>query len=477
MKTKWMVLPIVAAAALAPAAALADVEPLVVPALSGNLHIDQPLPGTCDNVDLTTDVTGGRLQIVPGNGAIMVGSFRVWVLTQATASIAPFRIHRDCMGENKTMDYTQLDVEIGHSATVVGLPAGASAFDVAISKDDVLLVEAAVVNGNTERSYVHPKEDVTGHIDLAQGTIELVVRLASKVHVPVLGDYDGTLTATLTGTFAADTDGDGVPDASDNCRLVPNSGQGPVATPLLRPPPPVTVATCLATQLGTPLATDVCDGGAVAVTDNAPSPLPRGSTVVTWTGTDGKGRVATGTQTVTVVDTTPPVFTSLPPDITMTDCGPANLGLPTATDDCAGVPTFTNDAPAKFLAGPTVVHWTATDVSGNHATATQTVTVNDMVPPEVSCGPGSNPAGHGHGGGGFFRVSATDHCTASPALRLGGFALTIGETIKITETGQPGVRLVNDMGPGGVRHFQVGRGEAVITATDGSGNNATAACR
>ena len=30
---------------------------------------------------------------------------------------------------------------------------------------------------------------------------------------------------------------------------------------------------------------------------------------------------------------------------------------------------------------------------------------------------------------------------------------------------------------GGIRHFLVGRGEAIITATDGSGNVATASCQ
>ena len=59
----------------------------------------------------------------------------------------------------------------------------------------------------------------------------------------------------------------------------------------------------------------------------------------------------------------------------MNNCGPANLGMPTATDDCGGSPAFTNNAPPKFFVGTTPVTWTATDLSGNHATATQTVTV------------------------------------------------------------------------------------------------------
>jgi hypothetical protein len=91
---------------------------------------------------------------------------------------------------------------------------------------------------------------------------------------------------------------------------------------------------------------------------------------------------------VTVVDTTKPIITFVPPPVALNDCKAADLGTPSATDDCAGTPTFTNDAPPIFPLGQTVVTWTATDASGNHsAPATQTVTVVDTVPPTVSCLP------------------------------------------------------------------------------------------
>src|SRR6185436_10611224 len=162
----------------------------------------------------------------------------------------------------------------------------------------------------------------------------------------------------------------------------------------------------------------------------------------------------TATQRVTVTDTTPPTFTSVPAGIFMGDCGPAVLGLPTATDDCGGSPTFTNDAPPIFLVGVTTVTWTATDLAGNHATATQTVTVTDTVAPTVSCVPAGPP-------GGTFQVSASDHC-AVPVLRLGDFVLANNERIKINETGHSGVTFVGYVGPDHIRHFQVGKGEAVV---------------
>ncbi len=52
------------------------------------------------------------------------------------------------------------------------------------------------------------------------------------------------------------------------------------------------------------------------------------------------------------------------------------LGIPVTDDNCA-VATVTNDAPAQFPAGITVVTWTVTDIHGNSATCEQRVTVID----------------------------------------------------------------------------------------------------
>src|SRR4051812_47261615 len=104
MKKNWTLLLIAALAAL-PAAARAADQPLIVTGLSGGLRIDQPLPIGCDDVDLTPPVTGGLLEIAPGSGAVQVGPFRIFMLSRATLSFAPFRIHRDCDDNNVTRDY------------------------------------------------------------------------------------------------------------------------------------------------------------------------------------------------------------------------------------------------------------------------------------------------------------------------------------------------------------------------------------
>jgi HYR domain len=98
-----------------------------------------------------------------------------------------------------------------------------------------------------------------------------------------------------------------------------------------------------------------------------------GAKTVACKVTDHTGASASASFTVTVVDTSPPVFTFVPPSMTTSTCSAANIGQATATDKVGPV-TITNNAPAVFSDGPTVVTWTAKDGAGNTTTATQTVT-------------------------------------------------------------------------------------------------------
>ena len=289
---------------------------------------------------------------------------------------------------------------------------------------------------------------------------------------PISDDFGGSQTADIQGTLTfPDTDRDGVPDITDNCPFTPNPQQDVIPTPVLTPPPPVTLASCLDRRFGLASAVDVCFGRRVTVTNNAPDPFVRGANPFLWSANDGVDAIVTAGQTVTIDDKTPPTFLTTPDDITLNDCKALSavpLGLPTGSDDCGGAVTFTNNAPPYFLVGPTNVTWTAHDLSGNTSPSTQTVTVIDTTPPTVSC-VATSPTGNG------FRVTASDHCDV-PVIRLGPYVLGQGEVVQIQETGQAGVQLVNNISNDGIRHFQVGKGEAVITATDASHNVATAVC-
>jgi type VI secretion system Hcp family effector len=85
------------------------------------------------------------------------------------------------------------------------------------------------------------------------------------------------------------------------------------------------------------------------------------------------------------IDTEPPTIIA-PADITIEATGPlttVSLGTATATDNEDPSPTITNNAPASFPLGTTTITWTATDASGNSASATQQVTITDTTPPTI----------------------------------------------------------------------------------------------
>jgi len=128
--------------------------------------------------------------------------------------------------------------------------------------------------------------------------------------------------------------------------------------------------------LGTATATDIF--GATVTNDAPAAGFPVGATTVTWTATDGNGLQTTGTQTVTVADTTAPVLTvpaTVSADANGYPLSTVGIGSATATDLFAV--TIASDAPAAgFPIGDTTVTWTATDANGNTSTATQLVSVN-----------------------------------------------------------------------------------------------------
>ena len=136
-------------------------------------------------------------------------------------------------------------------------------------------------------------------------------------------------------------------------------------------------------QLGAAIADDIIEVN--TVTNDAPDSFPLGETTITWTATDSSGNFATATQTVSVVDTTAPSITA-PSTIQVEATSIDNIldiGNP-VYDDLVGIASITNDAPDSFPLGETTITWTATDLSGNSATATQTVSVVDTTAPSIT---------------------------------------------------------------------------------------------
>jgi phage gp37-like protein len=141
-------------------------------------------------------------------------------------------------------------------------------------------------------------------------------------------------------------------------------------------------AQCSVTSLTAPTATDNC-AGSVTVTNNASLPITtQGTTVVTWTYTDENGNTTTQDQNIVIDDTTAPVAdASSLADVTA-QCSVTSLTAPTATDNCAGSVTVTNNASLPITTqGTTVVTWTYTDENGNTTTQDQNIVIDDTTAP------------------------------------------------------------------------------------------------
>jgi hypothetical protein len=130
------------------------------------------------------------------------------------------------------------------------------------------------------------------------------------------------------------------------------------------------------------------NSGVATLTHNAPAVFPVGTTLIIWTVTDGSGNYDTMTQKVTVIDNELPVVHILNPLIQVSSsaqqCGAVvDLGTPSVSDNC-GIASITNDAPAVFPVGTTIVTWTVIDLGGYEVRKTQSVTVTDTQNPTVT---------------------------------------------------------------------------------------------
>jgi hypothetical protein len=113
--------------------------------------------------------------------------------------------------------------------------------------------------------------------------------------------------------------------------------------------------------------------------------------------TDQCGNSASCRSLVTVRDTIKPTINCPAPISINTNVGfcyasNINLGTPTRSDNCLGlgmpIGRFNNNpvnSTTQFPVGINIVVWTVTDISGNTATCTQTITVVDSQVPVITC--------------------------------------------------------------------------------------------
>lgn len=186
-----------------------------------------------------------------------------------------------------------------------------------------------------------------------------------------------------------------------------------------------------------------------------------------FTATDSAGNSSSSTQTITVIDSTPPNITA-PANVTAytgpgaTTCDTvvsnATLGTASASDNCAGVTVTRSPAGNTFAEGPTTITWTATDAAGNTTTANQTVTVIDNTVPTVTA-----PA-------------AVTLYTGVGATLCGVNVANLNATLGTGSASDncPGVGAVTRSGVPAGNTFPLGNTTVTYSATDAHGNSSSA---
>jgi gliding motility-associated-like protein len=176
-----------------------------------------------------------------------------------------------------------------------------------------------------------------------------------------------------------------------------------------------------------------------------------GVTTVTYTAEDGAGNKMTCSFDINVTDTSAPVISNCPTDITVnveSNCEAiVNWTAPTADDNCSVALTSSHTPGAAFAAGTTTITYTATDPAGNTSTCSFNVIVVDSDAPVLANCPSD------------IQLTVNAHCQAIATWTAP--TATDGCTLTLTSTHNSGDA------------FPTGTTAVTYTATDNSGNAST----
>jgi hypothetical protein len=274
--------------------------------------------------------------------------------------------------------------------------------------------------------------------------------------VPLSAGYPvGVTTITWTATDASGNSG----SATQTVTVVGN------LPPVISAPANIAINTdpreCSAVRNpGTPVVTDDTDGFTFAGvrSDHVPdltAAYPKGVTTIVWTATDADGLTSSASQTITVSDKEKPTIVAPANVSAVNDPGLAfaavATGSPTVSDNCAGV-SFSaarsdgGSVTASYPVGVTNVTWTATDASGNVASAAQSITVRDVELPVLTV-----PAN--------LTVNATSTSGAAVTFSVGA-----SDNVGVTSV---------SCSPTSGSTFPVGTTTVTCTASDAAGHSAS----
>ena len=208
-------------------------------------------------------------------------------------------------------------------------------------------------------------------------------------------------------------------------------------------------------------ATDTVSTPTIVYSQASGTVFPLGQTSITVTASDAAGNSASCSFDVVVQDTTAPILSNVPANISHQATSGAgrvvDYALPAASDIVDTTPSVACNPPSgsTFAIGTTTVTCTATDDAGNHATASFTVNItapdadNDGLPDVAdpcpsdatnTCNAGGSGAAPVDEGGGI--VTTPD---GSVSITFPHGAVSGDTTVSISNTGS-GYELTNNLG-------------------------------
>ena len=382
---------------------------------------------------LSADEGAAELSVFPGQG-----SFSFAPRVAVAVAGGPRSLTVADFDQDGWLDVATANLSGNSLALLAGGPAGLASAGPAIPlSGGPLALEAFDVNGDGEADLVvSTGVDVavlTGGAGFTFGAANRSPSLAPAALALADLNGDGRLEIATAGSAGQTllTSGPALPDLSPEA-------QGPTGTTV---------------TYTTPLALDACGPATATCLPVSGSTLALGATTVTCTATDAAGNQSTSSFTVTVQDTTAPSLVQ-PQNLSFEQESPTGavvtFALPGATDlvDPAPVVVCTPPSGSTFVPGLTTVTCVATDASGNSASVSFTVAVQDTIAPSL-------PAL------GNQSVEQT-----SPAGAVFAYA-----TPTATDAADPSPSVVCTPASGGV--FPPGVTTVTCTATDAAGNQSS----